>query len=520
MSDALLQLRDVAVAYRADTPVLAGIDLDVASGECVAVLGESGSGKSTLARALLGLLPASATQSGAMRFDQLDLRDASQMARLRGRRIAMVFQDASASLHPLRRIGVQLSEMLRRAQAPTSLSNAFAEVGLAGDDEFARRYPHQISGGQRQRVMIALALASQPELLIADEITSALDPLAAAAILDLLAELRQRRRLALLFISHDLHAVRRIADRVLLLRHGCVDTISTCVEFFDAPPTDYAQALVAQASRRDGAPMGVPSGSEAMLLVRGLDAEYGQRPALRAVDLDLPRGGALGVIGASGSGKSTLARVLLALQRGVAREFRIAGDDPFALRGAARKAWRRRVQIVFQDPGSALDPRMRVADCLREPLLLHGIGDASSQQQRVRDLLAAVHLPAELASRFPHQLSGGQQQRVAIARALALDPLLLVCDEAVSALDVSVQSEILALLAELQRARGLSLIFISHDLGAVRRLCDRIVVLEHGRVVEHGVTADVLAHPHHAHTRALIGALKMKPKPPAEPLRR
>lgn len=502
MSVAKLSVRQLCVRYRDGDVVLRDLGFDLAAGECLAVLGESGSGKSTLARTLIGLLPNGARTNGELRFDG-EVLDIAAAARLRGRGIGMVFQDAAASLHPLRRIGVQLSEALRRAQAGRTVSDALGEVGLDASSTFATRYPYELSGGQRQRVMIALALAASPELLIADEVTSALDPLAAREILEVLARLQRDRRLALLFISHDLLAVRHLADRVLLLRHGVVDALVDKAFFFATPPSDYARVLLA-AAVRGAAPLLV-SGT-AVLQVQALSADYAERPALRDIDLALPRGGALGVIGASGSGKSTLARVLLALQSGHARTLQIAGADPFVLSHAARKSWRRRVQIVFQDPGMALDPRMTVAETLLEPLRLHGIGDATTRAARVLELLASVQLDATLAPRYPQQLSGGQKQRVAIARALALDPELLVCDEAVSALDLPVQAEILALLQDLQRMRGLSLVFISHDLAAVRVLCDRVLVLEQGRVVEHGATVDVLLRPQHAHTRALLAA--------------
>ena len=502
MNTPLLSVRALRVGYRPGADVLHDVGFDLARGECLAVLGESGSGKSTIARALIGLLPKGAQVEGELHFDAAPL-DAARIAARRGRDIAMVFQDAAASLHPLRRIGVQLDEALRRAGNACGVGAALREVGLDDAPAFAARHPHELSGGQRQRLMIALALASSPQLLIADEATSALDPLAAAGVLDLLDRLRRERGLSLLFISHDLHAVRRVADRVLLLRAGRVDVVADTAGFFAAPPSEAAAALLA-AARRGAAP--APVMGAAVLAVRALQADYAHRPALREVSFELPRGAALGVVGASGSGKSTLARVLLALQRGKAQALRIAGADPFALNASARKAWRRKVQIVFQDPGSALDPRFSVADSLREPLRLHGLGDAAAQRAKVRDLLAAVRLDATLADRRPHALSGGQKQRVAIARALALDPEVLVCDEAVSALDLSVQAGILDLLRELQRSRGLTLVFISHDLEAVRALCDRVLVLEHGRVVEQGETRAVFAQPRHAHTRALLAA--------------
>jgi peptide/nickel transport system ATP-binding protein len=489
MTAQLLSVRALRVGYRHGEDVLQDVCFDLAQGKCLAVLGESGSGKSTIARALMGLLPAGATCAGALQFAGSVL-DAQRMVAVRGREIAMVFQDAAASLHPLRRIGVQIDEALRRANNPRGVASALAEVGLDDTPTFAARHPHELSGGQRQRVMIALALASSPRLLIADEITSALDPVAAAGVLDLLTQLRHARGLSVLFISHDLHAVRRVADRVLLLRDGRVDAVAAAATFFSAPPSAAARALLAVAQR--GGPPAVVSG-DAVLRVRGLQANHAQRPALRDISFELPRAAALGVVGASGSGKSTLARVLLALQRGVADELCIAGADPFALPRAARKAWRRKVQIVFQDPGTALDPRMRVGDSLREPLQLHGLGDATAQEAKVRELLAAVRLDEGLVQRRPHELSGGQKQRVAIARALALDPEVLVCDEAVSALDLSVQAGILDLLRELQRTRGLTLVFVSHDFDAVHALCDRVLVLDQGRVVDQGATHAVFA---------------------------
>ncbi|MBI2399235.1 MAG: ABC transporter ATP-binding protein [Xanthomonadales bacterium] len=502
MNAPLLAVDALTLRHRGGAETLRQIGFELATGECLAVLGESGSGKSTLARALIGLLPPGASVSGTLRFAG-ELLTAKRHAQLRGRRIAMVFQDAAASLHPLRRIGVQLDEALRRAASATSVAAALREVGLDEAAGFAARYPHQLSGGQRQRVMIALALAASPQLLIADELTSALDPLAAQGVLELLDRLRRERAMALLFISHDLHAVRRVAGRVLLLHAGAVDALAAADAFFAQPPSALAQQLVAAAALRRP-PAEVVAAP--IVEVRGLGADYARHPALREVSFALARGAALGVVGASGSGKSTLARVLLALQRGHAQSLRIAGADPFALSASARKAWRRKVQIVFQDPGSALDPRLRVADCLSEPLALHGHGARASWPQRVRELLAAVQLAPELAQRLPHQLSGGQKQRVAIARALALDPEVLVCDEALSALDRTVQAGILDLLQQLQRERKLTLVFISHDLATVRALCDRVLVLEHGRVVEQGATAAVLADPQHPHTRALIAA--------------
>jgi peptide/nickel transport system ATP-binding protein len=495
-------------------PALSDISISVCDGECLGVVGESGSGKSSLALALIGLLPASAHQKGELRWQdrQLGLDAAAAWCRLRGREIGYVFQDASASLHPLRSLRSQLREMLTE---DTRICAALQEVGLASDDEFLRRYPHQISGGQRQRLMIALALAASPKLLICDEPTSALDTLASAGILSLLCQLKQERKLALIFVSHDLNAVQIVADRILVLRGGICEAAGDTAAVLDSDQA-YVRELRANRPRLmhnparlgDAKAAARPEPGAVVVDVAGLQARYRDRASLSGLAFAVRRGQTLGVIGASGSGKSTLARVLLALQAAEAQTLQIAGADPRALRGSMLKRWRARVQIVFQDPGTALDPRQRVRDAIGEALDLHGLSVAKGEREtRIAQLLADVRLPVELMDRYPHQLSGGQKQRVAIARALATNPEVLICDEAVSALDVSVQAGVLNLLADLRDQRQLCVIFIGHDLAAMSFIADQILVLDRGHIVEMGATAEVLGSPRHVVTKALMAAV-------------
>ncbi|MGD9583561.1 MAG: ABC transporter ATP-binding protein [Lysobacterales bacterium] len=517
---ALLELEAVGLRYHGgSTPVLSGLSLRLAAGHCLAVVGESGCGKSSLAAALIGLAPAAAELSGQLRFagQTIGWRDQPAWRRLRGRRIGFVFQDAAQSLHPLLRIDRQLAELLPLAADRIA---ALAEVGLDAA-ALAARYPHQLSGGQRQRVMIALALALAPELLICDEPTSALDAVASAGILRLLGELKRQRGVAVILISHDLDAVAGIADQLLLLEPGRVAALGDCAYVLARDDIPALARLLRRRPRMVGnhqssvarmpataAGPGATSDDAAMLSLRGLKVAYRGRSALSDVDLELTAGQALGVIGASGSGKSSLARALLRLLPASAARLRVAGRDPRDLRGPALKRWRREVQIVFQDPATALDPQQTVAAAIGEALDLHGLcRSASDRRQRIAELLGDVQLPAQLAGRYPSELSGGQQQRVAIARALAVGPRLLVLDEAVSALDIATQGEILDLLTDLRDRHRLTLVFIGHDLAAVAAVADRLLVIADGRLVESGPTAQLLAAPQHPATRALIAAL-------------
>jgi len=520
MSAPLLSARGLSVVDRAGHVLLQPVDLALHAGECLGLVGESGSGKSLTALALLGLLPPGLRAYGMLRQgnEPAEFLIASPAhAALRGRVLGWVPQDPLAALHPLRSVGAQLVETLRavrglpRDAARAESAALLARVQLPGPHAALARFPHQFSGGQRQRVAIALALSTQPRVLVADEPTSALDARIARDILDLLDRLRREDGLALLLVSHDLPLVGEYAQRLLVLRQGEVVERGDTRAVFAAPAHAYTRTLLA-ADRLAPLP---PAGSGAPVLLRGegLRVRYrgAPRAALDDVALELRRGEGLALVGESGSGKSTLGRVLLRLLRGAqGRVLLHEADgrvhDLAALPASRLRALRARTGVVFQDPYASLDPRQRVADIVAEPLRIHGRGDGVARRARAAALLVDVGLEADLLDRYPHQFSGGQRQRIAIARALATDPELLVCDEAVSALDAHQRAAVLALLARLKRERGLALLFVTHDLAAAAAVAERIAVLEAGRIVEQGPTADVLAAPRHPHTRALLAA--------------
>ncbi|MEH6416240.1 ABC transporter ATP-binding protein [Pseudomonas sp. CGJS7] len=496
--------------------LLGPIDLQLQAGQCLGVVGESGSGKSLTALSLLGLLPPPLRAQGRLCVDAapIELAGAAH-ARLRGRGLAWVPQDPLASLHPLRRVGAQLVETLRAvcglgAAAAQAQALALIErVQLPDPADALRRYPHQFSGGQRQRIAIALALATQPRALIADEPTSALDARIARDILDLLDRLRREDGLSLLLISHDLPLVGAYAQQLLVLKRGEAVERGATAALFAAPAQAYTRELlaadkIAPLPESESAPASEP----ALLSGEGLRMRYPRapRPALDGVDIQLHRGEGLALVGESGSGKSTLGRALLRLLRGAQGRVRLDGVDLASLDAAALRKLRARTGVVFQDPYASLDPRLRIAEIVAEPLRIHGQGDAASRRARAGELLRAVGLDADMLDRYPHQFSGGQRQRIAIARALATQPQLLVCDEAVSALDAHHRAAILALLVQLKRERGLALLFVTHDLAAAAAVAERIAVLEAGRIVETGPTARVLRAPAHPHTRALLAA--------------
>ncbi|MBS0211741.1 MAG: ABC transporter ATP-binding protein [Proteobacteria bacterium] len=498
----------VALADRPQ-PLLGPLDLEIHAGQCLGIVGESGAGKSLATLALLGLLPPALRSSGALQADGRAIELGSRAhAALRGRTLAWVPQDALAALHPLRRIGAQVDEMLRacgeRGNRRGRALELLARVGMPTARELLDRYPHEISGGQRQRVCIALALAGRPRILLADEPTSALDPRIGRGILDLLDTLRRELGLAVLLVSHDLPLVATLAQRVLVLHRGqCVETGATAA-VFATPQAAYTRALLAAAEL----PAAPPAQAGTLLLqADGLAVRYPRaaQDALQATSLALHRGECLALVGESGSGKSTLARATLRLLRAAVRgRIVLDGIDLSALRPRALRPLRRRIGVVFQDPFASLDPRMRAAQIVAEPLRIHGIGDPPTQRARAAELLRVVGLPADALDRYPHQFSGGQCQRIAIARALATDPDLLVCDEAVSALDARSRAAILRLLADLKLQRQLAIVFITHDMDAARTLADRIAVMQAGRIVETGPAAQVLRAPAHAYTRELL----------------
>jgi peptide/nickel transport system ATP-binding protein len=543
---ALLSVQDLQVAFRIgrDERVQAvrGVGFDIAAHRSVALVGESGSGKSVTAMAVVDLLPDNAERRGRILWQGRDLLQAAPAERraLRGRDIACVFQDPMSSLNPVLSVGTQLCEPLRthlgltRRQALARAEALLAEVGLPEPRRRLAAYPHQLSGGQQQRVMIAMALACEPKLLIADEPTTALDVTIQRQILELLAELKARHRMSLLFISHDLGLVGEIADEVVVMRHGQVREQGPVAQVFAAPRDAYTRALLACRPTLDGAlPARLPviDGPAApaaaalakdpeapvVLEVRGLAKSFWRREglfgrhefkALQGLSFRLRRGHTLGVVGESGSGKTTMGLTLLRLHEPSGGEVLFDGRDLLRLDERERQAMRRRLQIVFQNPYASLNPRFTVGQALLEPMAIHGIGAGRAERElRARALLQRVGLGPEAFGKYPHEFSGGQRQRVAIARCLTLQPEVLVLDEAVSALDVSVQAQVLNLLRDLQDELGLAYVFISHDLGVVRFVSDEVLVMKDGVVVEQAATAQLLAAPRAEYTRRLLAAV-------------
>ncbi len=493
--------------------LLGPLSLRLQSGQCTGLVGESGSGKSLTGLALLDLLPDGLRGRGSLRVDGHDVALNSRAhAALRGRCFGLVPQDPLAALHPLRSIGAQLLETLgvaRRLQRGDARAEAIAllqRVQLPEPETALARYPHQFSGGQRQRIAIALALATQPRFLIADEPTSSLDARIAREILELLDQLRREEGLGLLLISHDLPLVGAYAQQLIVLRAGEVVEAGDTSAVFNAPRHDYTRELLA-ADQLQAAPA-ADENAPVLLHAQGLRMRYrgAARDALDGVDLELRRGEGLALVGESGSGKSTLGRVLLKLLHGAQGAVTLDGVRMDTLPAREMRRLRRRIGVVFQDPYASLDPRLPVWRLIAEPLRIHGIGTAASQRQRASGLIESVGMHASMLDRYPHEFSGGQRQRLAIARALSTDPDLLVCDEAVSALDAHHRASILALLAKLKRERQLALLFVTHDLAAASAVAERIAVLEAGRIVESGSTATVLRNPQHPHTRALVAA--------------
>jgi len=515
----LLALRDFRVRF-GDTTAVDGISLTLQPSETLALVGESGSGKSLTALGIAGLAPSAAQLSGSLRIDGVEMLGASERAwrTRRGARVGMVFQEAMGSLNPSMRIGAQIAEAitahrsLPKAEIACRVHDALTEVGLPDPHGKAAAFPHQLSGGQQQRVMIAMALAADPALLIADEPTTALDTTVQAQILALLAALQARRGLAMLFVSHDLAVVEGIAQRVAVMRHGKVVEAGPTAQVFAAPSHPYTAALLASRPSQAQRISAVDRRALPALEIHDLTVMF--RPhrlggaKLRAVDgvtLSIAAGEALGLVGESGSGKSTLAKAVVGLVRPAKGFIRVFRHDPAA--PADRKAMARAVQMVFQDAAGSLNPRLTIAQILAEPLAVHGLAAPAQHRTHARRLLEEVGLTATHLDRYPHQLSGGQRQRVAIARALAVDPKLLVCDEPVSALDMTVQAQVLDLLARIRRERGLALLFIGHDLETVGAVSDQIAVMKDGRVIEIGPAEAILQRPATAFTQALVAAM-------------
>ncbi|MGN7191915.1 ABC transporter ATP-binding protein [Curtobacterium sp. MCBA15_004] len=521
-ADLLLSVRDLRVAF-GDREVLHGVDLDVRRGERVAIVGQSGSGKSTLIAALLRLLPGAGHITGGeitLGADDVAHADEPLMRRVRGGRIGLVPQDPSTNLNPSMRVGAQIADALRagglrgRSAVRRRVVELMTEAGIPEAARRADQYPHEFSGGMRQRILIAVALARQPELLIADEPTSALDVTVQRQILDHLQTLVDQHGTTLLFVTHDLGVAADRTDRVVVMLDGEIVEQGAPGAILRDPQHEYTKRLIAAAPALSGVAPEPTTTGEPILVVSDLVKEYRLRGrgagTLRAVDgvsFTVRRGTTTAVVGESGSGKTTVARIVLGLETPTSGSALVDGHDVGTARGAERRAVRRRVQPVFQDPYGSLDPTSTIERIIDEPLRVFGIGDRASRTERVCTLLEQVALPREVAQLRPNELSGGQRQRVAIARALALEPELLILDEAVSALDVLVQEQVLTLLDELQDRLGLSYLFITHDLGVVRRIADDVVVMRRGEVVERGTVAAVFDDPQQQYTKDLLDAI-------------
>jgi peptide/nickel transport system ATP-binding protein len=544
----LLSIQDLKVAFRMGKGVRAeavkGVSFDIPENTTVALVGESGSGKSVTAMSVLNLLPDNAERSGRILWRGKEMLQCSlaELQAMRGKEIACVFQDPMSSLNPVFNVGQQLCEPLMkhmglgRAAALQRAEALLHEVGIPEPKRRLATYPHEMSGGQQQRVMIAMALACEPKLLIADEPTTALDVTIQRQILELLGKLKTERRMSVLFISHDLGLVGEIADRVVVMRHGVIREQGPVAGIFEAPKDDYTKALLACRPSLEGNPArlmviddhiagrgastqfkpkddNAPVVLEVKALAKSFWLKQGlfrkrEFKAVQNVNFKLKKGHTLGVVGESGSGKTTMGLTLLRLHEPTGGEVIFDGQNLLKLSDRERLAMRRRIQIVFQNPYASLNPRFTIGQTLVEPMAIHGIGkDLAEREQRARTLLEKVGLDGRAFGKYPHEFSGGQRQRVAIARCLTLNPEVLVLDEAVSALDVSVQAQVLNLLKDLQDEFGLSYVFISHDLAVVRFISDEVLVMKDGVVVEQASAAQILAAPREDYTKRLLAAI-------------
>jgi peptide/nickel transport system ATP-binding protein len=558
MNTPLLQIRNFSVRFTTEgetTTAVNKINLTVNRGEILALVGESGSGKSVTSLSILQLLPSPPAQfSGEILFtrddetvDLLKLAPKALQA-VRGGRIGMIFQEPMSSLNPVMRCGAQVMEALlqhRRigtGEARKQTLDWFARVQLPSPERTFLKYPHQLSGGQKQRVMIAMAMCCEPDLLICDEPTTALDVTVQKAVLDLIRDLQQERNMGVIFITHDLGVVAQIAHRVAILYKGDLLEEGAATDLFRNPSHPYTKALLAcrpalhpkgvrlpvvsdfmggdapQFPRSNPASSPVSSQSEVLIDMQHVSVRFPTQTnlfgkhtahytAVNDVSLQIFKGETLGLVGESGCGKTTLGRTLLRLVEPSAGSILLDGRAITRLSKDQLRGLRKDVQLVFQDPFSSLNPRLTIGDAIAEPMQVYALGNAKERAKKVADLLDKVGLPAAHARRYPHQFSGGQRQRIVIARALALEPGLLVCDESVSALDVSVQAQVLNLLSDLKKEFGLTLLFISHDLSVVRYMSDRIAVMRAGSIIESGAAEDVYHRPRSAYTKSLIEAI-------------
>ncbi|WP_261624515.1 ABC transporter ATP-binding protein [Nesterenkonia marinintestina] len=569
MSRPVLSYKDIRVSFTTEfgeVDAVKGVSFDVAPGEVVAVVGESGSGKSVTSSTAMGLLPGNATIDGEVEFDgqPVSKMTPGQRRRLRGQDISMIFQEPMTALNPVLRVSDQLVEALQvhdiayGQQALRKAVDLLRQVGIPDPERRVREYPHQFSGGQRQRIVIAMAIACGPKVIIADEPTTALDVTVQAEILDLLRTLKGELNTGILLITHNMGVVADMADRVVVMLHGEVVETGPVSEVMLSPRHPYTQRLLdAMPKLRqdshdleetvheaeevhgehvdpDGATVSVTepetdarpgtsasettesgpgrtaSGDPFALEAKDIALEYKfRRKATRVVEgvsFQVEPGEIMGLVGESGSGKSTVAKAVLGLLDVPEGELYVRGKNMPALKGRERKALKREIGVVFQDPAASLDPRMPIGDIITEPMVVHKVGDKRSRLNRAQELLDAVRLPRSVVNRFPHELSGGQRQRISIARALTLSPTLLIADEPTSALDVSVQAAVLDMFKELQEEYSFACLFVSHDLAVIDTLAHKVLVMQNGRAVEQGSTDEILRHPHEDYTQRLLAA--------------
>jgi peptide/nickel transport system ATP-binding protein len=530
-SSPLLSIQELSIVLPSSGDRSYAVDrltLDIAENEIVCLVGESGSGKSMTAHAILGLLPPRVKLDAKSRvlLEGTDLTqlDAAGMRKLRGERIAMVFQEPMSALNPLQRIGAQVAEALQLHNTAGLSASAIEErcialieaVGLPAPRQIVRSYPFQLSGGQRQRVMIAMALLNNPRLLLADEPTTALDVTTQRQILDLVQKLQAERRMGVLFITHDFGVVADIADRVVVMRHGRVVEQGTRDEVLRNPQHEYTRKLIDAVPGRQARSTPLRTHTEPLLKISQLRKTFVSKSgmfvpprtvvAADGIDLAIEEGETVSVVGESGSGKSTLGRMVMRLMTPDSGDITFAGQSILSQDAAALRAYRRQVQIIFQDPFASLNPRQKVGDAIARGPMIFGT-PRSEALKMAAALLDRVGLGASAVNRFPHEFSGGQRQRISIARALALKPRLLIADEAVSALDVSIQSQVLALLAELKAELGLTMMFITHDLRVAAEISNSVVVMRKGQIVERGAPGQLFSAPQHDYTRQLLGAM-------------